>query len=112
MSGNRFYPRAKPRNLRLVKRSAKTAQQLERHLKGVANHRRIEILFLIERETGISVEGISSSLHCNFKTISEHTRRLVHAGLIIKKYEGQSVTHRLTPYGKIFIVFLKSFQYS
>ncbi len=85
---------------------------MERHLKGVANHRRIEILFLIAREEGISVEGISSNLQCNFKTISEHIRRLVQAGLIEKKYEGHYMKHKLTPYGRTFITFLTSFSNS
>ena len=93
-------------------KKTKTAKQLERHLKGVANHRRIEILFLVADEEGISVEGISSSLRCNFKTIAEHTRRLALAGLVEKKYEGNSVKHRLSPYGSIFINFLKLFSNS
>ena len=85
---------------------------MERHIKGMANHRRIEILFLIAGEEGISVEGISNNLRCNFKTISEHTRRLAQAGLVEKKYEGHLVKHRLSPYGRIFIKFLQSFQNS
>ena len=36
----------------------KSAKQMERHLKGVANHRRIEILFLIATNKGITVEDI------------------------------------------------------
>lgn len=85
---------------------------MERHIKGMANHRRIEILFLVAGKEGISVEGISNNLRCNFKTISEHTRRLFQAGLVEKKYEGHTVKHRLSPYGRIFITFLKSFQNS
>ena len=114
MSGNLFYPRSKSKSKLggQTKNSQKTAKQLERHLKGVANHRRIEILFLIAREEGINVEGISNSLNCNFKTISEHVRRLAQAGLIEKKYEGHAVVHRLSPYGHIFINFLKSFSNS
>ena len=90
----------------------KTAKQIERHIKGVANHRRIEILFLIARNEGINVEGIASHLRCNFKTISEHTRRLVLAGLVNKKYEGNSVKHSLSPYGHTLVSFLKSFSNS
>lgn len=113
MSGNRFYPRPKQRSgSRVYMRSAKTAKQMERHLKGIANHRRIEILFLIAREEGISVDGISKNLNCNFKTISEHIRRLALAGLVDKKYEGHLVRHKLTPYGRIFISFLTSFSNS
>ena len=115
MSGNLFYPKSKlGREFKgqIGKYLPKTAKQLERHLKGVANHRRIEILFLIAHEEGISVDGISNSLRCNFKTISEHIRRLVQAGLVEKKYEGHMVKHRLSPYGHIFIKFLTSFSNS
>ena len=90
----------------------KTAKQMERHVKGIANHRRIDILFLIANEEGMSVEEISERLQCNFKTISEHTRRLVHAGLIDKKYKGRTVLQSLSPYGKIFVSFLTTFQHS
>ncbi len=87
----------------------KNAKQLERHFKGVANHRRIEILLLIAKEEGISVDGISESLNCNIKTISEHTRKLVQAGLVNKTYQGRTVTHKLSPYGEIFKKFIKTF---
>ena len=62
----------------------KTAVQMERNFKGIANHRRIEILLLVSEVSGISVEGISEALNCNIKTVSEHTRRLVQAGLLNK----------------------------
>mgnify|MGYP001570916747 CR=1 FL=1 len=113
MSGNRFWPRAKLKQFSDKRsRATKTAKQLERHLKGVANHRRITILFLVAREEGINVEGIASALQCNFKTISEHTRRLVLAGLLEKQYAGNSVKHRLSPYGKTFLNFLNLFSNS
>lgn len=90
----------------------KTAKQLERHCKGVANHRRIDILFLIARHKGITVDEIADYLKCNLKTISEHTRRLAQAGLVNKKYQGRSVIHTLSPYGDIFYQFLKTFSHS
>ncbi len=90
----------------------KSARQMERHIKGVANHHRIEIIFTISRQQGITVDEIAESLGCNFKTISEHARRLVQAGLVDKKYDGRAVRHTLSPYGKIFVSFLKTFQHS
>lgn len=90
----------------------KTSKQLERHFKGVANHRRLEILMLVAAEENITLDDIAGRLHINFKTASEHTRRLVQAGLIQKSYRGRSVEHSLTPYGKTFVSFIKTFSHS
>lgn len=87
----------------------KSSKQLERHFKGMANHRRIDILDVVANNSGISVEEIARKLKCNFKTISEHTRRLAAAGLIDKKYQGRTVAHSLSPYGKIFHKFISDF---
>lgn len=88
----------------------KTATQMERHLKGAANHRRIELLFLISTYNGITLESLVEKLDVSQKTLSEHTRRLAQAGLVVKKYKGRFVSHSLSPYGKVFVTFLKSFQ--
>ena len=88
---------------------SKTSKQLERYFKGAANHRRIDILFMVKRNDGIAVEEIADRLQTNFKTISQHTRSLVHAGLLNKKYRGRQVAHSLSPYGKAFLEFMKSF---
>ena len=95
-----------------MKGGTNTAIQLERHLKGVANHRRIEILWLIAEQERISLESIANVLECNIKTISEHVRRLTHAGLVNKKYRGRVVEHTLSPYGKIFHKFLTTTTFS
>jgi DNA-binding MarR family transcriptional regulator len=87
----------------------KTSKQLERYFKGAANHRRLDILRLIDRNDGITLEKIAEILDCNIKTVSEHTRRLVQAGLLNKKYRGREVEHSLSPYGKRFIDFTKTF---
>ena len=92
-----------------MKKQQKTARQLERHFKGVANHRRIDILMLVGKESGLTLENIAKQLDCNFKTMSDHTRRLAHAGLINKTYRGTSVMHSLSPYGLIFYRFIKNF---
>ncbi len=88
----------------------KTAKQMERHLKGMANHYRIEVLLLIDARGKLTLEQIVEALHANPKTLGEHTRRLYLAGLIDKKYRGKFVEHTLSPYGKVFVRFLKSFQ--
>ncbi len=88
----------------------KTARQMERHLKGMANHYRIEILLLIAAREAITLEDIIETIRANEKTLGEHTRRLHQAGLVNKRYRGKFVEHTLSPYGKIFVHFLKSFQ--
>jgi len=95
-----------------MKNSIKTAKQIERHMKGVANHWRIEILLFINKNDKATLEEITDGLKMNIKTASEHTRRLVQAGLISKAYFGRQVEHTPSPYGKIFISFITSFQHS
>ena len=90
----------------------KTSKQMERHFKGIANHKRIEILLLVKDSEGITLEEIADRLKGNFKTISEHTRRLVQAGLLNKKYRGRQVAHSLSPYGQKLTAFIKTFQHS
>ena len=87
----------------------KTSKQLERYFKGAANHRRIDILHIVEKSDGITVSGITEKLNANFKTISQHTKSLVVAGLLNKKYKNQQVAHSLSPYGKSFVTFMKAF---
>jgi len=88
----------------------KTARQMERHLKGMANHYRIEILLFIADNDNATLDDIVTTLNANEKTLGEHTRRLSVAGLVNKKYRGKFVEHTLSPYGKTFVNFLKLFQ--
>jgi len=87
----------------------KTSRQLERHFKGIANHRRIDILLLINEESGITLDGICEVLDCNIKTISGHTAKLVQAGLVNKRYMNKSVAHSLSPYGQTILKFILTF---
>lgn len=92
-------------------KNKRTPEQMERNFKGVANHRRIEVLLLVAKEDNASLTEISKAIKCNFKTLSEHTRKLVQAGLLNKKHVGDgSVRHSLSPYGKKFVKFIESFQ--
>ncbi len=93
-----------------MEKKLKTAEQMERHFKGMANHYRINILLLVCKQRGITVALITKRLGANFKTISQHTRYLVQAGLMQKKYRGRAVEHFLSPYGKILVEFIKEFQ--
>ena len=88
----------------------KNSKQVEKHIKGIANHRRIDILLLVSDRQGATLEEIAKILDCNFKTISGHTTKLLNAGLLDKNYSGQAVMHSLSPYGKIFVKFIKDFK--
>ena len=96
--------------IKMIKGKLKTAKQMERHLKGMANHHRIEILLVVATHKGITLEEIIELTKGNEKTIGEHTRRLHSAGLINKKYKGRCVVHELSSYGQIFTQFLQSFR--
>jgi len=87
----------------------KAPKQLERYFKGAANHRRISIVELVGKRDGITVVEIAIALGANFKTISQHTRALVHAGLLSKRHRGRAVAHSLSPYGKAFLRFMATF---
>jgi predicted transcriptional regulator len=89
---------------------AKSYRQLEKITKGVANHRRIEILELLHREPQLSVIEISEKLGVNFKTVSEHVRRLNHSGLVVKRSEGAAVRHTLAPQGALILKFLRTLE--
>ena len=95
-----------------MKAKARSAKLIERHFKGVANHWRIMLLLTIAKHPDSSVEDLAEMLGGNIKTISEHTRRLVQAGLITKTYKGRSVLHALSPYGMRFCKFILTFQHS
>ena len=87
----------------------KKPKQLERYFKGAANHRRIAILLVVEKNEGIAGEELAGVLGANIKTISQHTRALVHAGLLNKQYRGRRVAHSLSPYGRAFLKFMRTF---
>ena len=82
-------------------------RQLERILKGFANHRRIEMALLLEKRPELSVFDISDILKINFKTASDHLRRMAIAGLVMKRNEGNIVRHALTPRAKSILKFLR-----
>jgi len=91
---------------------ASTFHKLERIYKGVSNHRRIQILFYIESHENASLDEIVENTKCNIKTIAEHVRRLVIAGLVNKHYQGKFVRHSLSPYGIKMFKHIKTFSHS
>lgn len=86
---------------------SKNSYFLERIVKGFANHRRIDILALLQKTPELSVEEISDTLHVNFKTASEHIQRLAIAGLVLKRHEGNMVRHKVTRRAESILKFLR-----
>ncbi len=87
----------------------KTFKQLERYFKGISNHKRIAILFIIEKNKGMALGDINDEIKGNLKTTAVHVQKLVNAGLLRKEKRGLTVIHTLSPYGKIIVDFLKKF---
>jgi DNA-binding transcriptional ArsR family regulator len=88
----------------------KNKYELEKIVKGFSNHRRIEILHLLNQRPNLSIFEISDILNVNFKTISEHVRRLAIAGLVRKRNEGNNVRHTLSDRGKSILKFLRTLE--
>ena len=76
-----------------------TYKQLERIAKGSANHRRIQILDLLEKNPELSVSEISTAIKSDIKNVSEHIRKLAIAGLLVKRNQGNNIRYKLTPRG-------------
>lgn len=75
-------------------------------MKGVANHFRIEILALLKDHPERSLSGIAEELENDYKTVSEHVRKMAHAGLVTKRHDGLAVLHKLTKLGEHVLKFL------
>ena len=86
---------------------SRTPRQLERVVKGFANHRRVQIMSLLETEPELSVSGISSRLNTDISTASAHVIRLTTAGLVLERSEGRRVRHRLTRRAEWILTFLR-----
>ena len=83
-------------------------RQLERIVRGFASHRRLQILDLLKREPELSVEEITEKLKIGYNNASDHVRKLAIAGLVMKRNEGSTVRHKLTPRGEAILVFCKT----
>jgi len=88
----------------------KRYRELERILKGTASHRRIQMLDLLDKQTELSVTDIADHLSIDFRTGSEHLRKLSIAGLVMKRHEGAAVRHALTWRGKEVLKFCRTLE--
>lgn len=83
---------------------------LEKIVKGFSNHRRIEIMGLLEKAPELSVFQVADKLGVNFKTTSEHLRRLALSGLISKHNVATEVRHSLSSLGRHTLKFLRTLE--
>ena len=88
----------------------KSFREYERIVRGFSNHRRIAILTLLAKSPELSVDEVAKRLKINFKTASDHIRRLAVAGLVLKRSEGASVRHKLTRRAEGILKFLRTLE--
>lgn len=86
------------------------SRALEQIIKGFGNHRRIEILFLLEKFPELSVSEVSEYLKIDVKLASIYLRRLTIAGLIMKKSHKTSIRHKLTKRGLHVLKFVRTLE--
>ena len=79
-------------------------------MRGFSNHRRIEMLNLVENNPELSVEEISRKLNINYKTTADHLRRLTIAGLLLKRSDSVSIRHKLTSRANHVLKFLRTLE--
>lgn len=85
-------------------------RRLERIIKGFANHRRLEILILLQREPELSVDDIAERLNLGYENASDHVRKLAIAGLVMKRSDGPHVRHKLTDRANDVLAFCKKLE--
>ena len=76
-------------------------------MKGFANHRRVQIMELLYEEPELSVNDVTEKLRIGYENVSDHIRKLAIAGLVMKRSDGTSVRHKLTPRAESILVFCK-----
>ncbi len=86
-------------------------RRIERVVKGFANHRRIQILDLLNNRPELSVDDIAKKLHIGYENTSDHIRKLAITGLVMKRNQGTRVLHKLTPRAVDILVFCKKLEY-
>jgi DNA-binding transcriptional ArsR family regulator len=91
-----------------MQETVSSERRLERVVKGFANHRRIQILRLLEKRPELSLLEVCKHFGITVKTGSEHVRKLALAGLVLKRNQGRWVRHRLSPLGTDILAFLRT----
>jgi len=85
-------------------------RNVERIVKGFANHNRLRILELLEKEPELSVLDIADRLKIGYENASDHVRKISIAGLVMKRNDGSLVRHKLTSRAHIVLAFCKTLE--
>ena len=88
----------------------KSNRELERIVKGFANHRRLQILQLLSKEPELSVIEVSEKVKSDFKNISSHINKMTISGLLMKPNDFHSVRHKLTKRGIQVLKFVRTLE--
>ncbi len=91
-----------------MEQATTSERKLERIVKGFANHRRIQMMRLLEERPELTLLDICTNLRIGTQAGSEHMRKLALAGLVAKRYQGRWVRHRLTPRAEAVLAFLNT----
>lgn len=81
---------------------------IEQIVRSFANHRRIEILNLLEENPELSVSEIADKIKISLKLASIHIKKLLIAGLIMKRSQGKNIRHKLTERGLFVLTFIRT----
>ena len=84
--------------------------RIEKIVRGFSNHRRIQMMDLLLKSPELSVVEIADTLEINFKTASQHITRLAVAGIVMKRSDGPSIRHKLTPRGEKILKFCRTLE--
>ena len=78
----------------------------EQIMKGVANHRRIQILQLLAQQPGLTLYEVRDGIGIANQTACEHLHRLCRARLVQKRALGRNVVHTLSQLGRQILALL------
>lgn len=80
---------------------------MERIVKGYANHKRLQILELLYAKPDQTIDSISTAIKSGYENTSDHLRKMSAAGLLLKRNDGPSVLHKLSPRAELILAFCK-----
>jgi len=89
---------------------AKSYRQIERVVRGFSNHRRVQILDVLDKHPELDLMEIAGTCGILFRNASEHVRRLAVAGLVLKRPKGKRVLHALSPRGRSVLAFVRKLE--